>query len=62
MEYDSDDGRRQYRFFDTREEAKAFFDTVEDRNGVVRGTHLEDVFLEETGRTNVKALEKALRL
>ncbi len=62
VEYDSDDGRRQYRFFDTREEAKAFFDTVEDRNGVVRGTHLEDVFLEETGRTNVKALEKALRI
>ncbi len=62
VEYDSDDGMRRYGFFDTREEAKAFFDTVEDRNGVIRGTHLEDVFLEETGRTDVKALEKALRI
>lgn len=62
VEYDGEDGRRQYRFFDSREEAKTFFDTVEEMNGLIRGTHLEDVFLEETGRTNVKALEKALRI
>lgn len=62
VEYDSDDGKRQYRFFDRREDARAFFDTVENRNGTIRGTHLEDVFLEETGRTNVRVLEKALRL
>ena len=62
VEYDSEDGRRLYKFFGTREEAKAFYETVEEHNAVVRGTHLEDVFLEETGRADSKALEKALRI
>ena len=62
VEYDSDEGRRQYRYFASREEAKAFYDTVEEHNATVRSTHLEDVFLEETGRADSKALEKALRI
>ena len=62
VEYDSEEGRRQYRYFATREEAKDFYDTVEERNANLRGTHLEDVFLEETGRADSKALEKALRI
>ena len=62
VEYDSDEGRRQYRYFATREEAMVFYNTVEERNANLRGTHLEDVFLEETGRADTKALEKALRI
>ncbi len=62
VEYDSDDGRRLYKFFGSREEAKAYYRAVEERNAIVRGTHLEDVFLEETGRADSKALEKALRI
>ena len=62
VEYDSDEGKKQYRFFDTRAEAKDFFDTVSEKNAVMRATHLEDVFLEETGRGNMKVTEKRLRI
>lgn len=62
VEYNSDDGRRQYRYFGSREEAKQFYGTVEEHNATVRSTHLEDVFLEETGRSDSKALEKVLRI
>ena len=62
VEYDGDSGRREYRFFSSREEAKDFFGEQESRNPVIRGTHLEDVFLEDTGRDNMKVIEKALRI
>ena len=62
VEYDADIGRHEYRFFDSHGDAKEFYETVADKNAVLRGTHLEDVFLEETGRSNVKALQKALRI
>lgn len=62
VEYDGESGTRSYRFFSDRAEAKTFYETVETSNGILRGTHLEDVFLEETGRTNVKAIEKVLRI
>lgn len=62
VEYDGEGGIREYRFFDSREEARAFYDSVEGMNAAIRGTHLEDVFLEETGRTNVRVCEEALRL
>jgi len=43
---------RDYRFFDTRTEAKAFADTLgaEEDSVSIRKTRLEDVFLEMTGR------------
>ena len=62
VEYDSPDGKRQYRFFKDRESAHEFYETVEASNASIRGTHLEDVFLEETGRNTMKVLEKALRI
>ena len=60
VEYDSDDGTRAYSFFAERQSAKDFFETVSERNAVMRGTHLEDVFLERTGRLDVKSLEGVL--
>ena len=62
VEYEAEVGKHEYRFFNAHADAKAFYETVADKNAVLRGTHLEDVFLEETGRTNVKALQKALRV
>ena len=62
VEYDSESGKREYRFFPDRGSANQFYATVEDRNASLRGTHLEDVFLEETGRNTMKVLEKALRI
>ncbi len=62
VEYDSEDGKKNYRFFKERSEAKEFFDSVSEHNPVIRGTHLEDVFLEETGRNNMKVIEKRLRI
>ena len=60
VEYDSDEGTRAYAFFPERQSAKDFFETVSERNAVMRGTHLEDVFLERTGRLDVKSLEGVL--
>ena len=60
VEYDSDDGTRAYSFFQEMKSAKDFFEKVADRNALIRGTHLEDVFLEETGRMDVKSLEDVL--
>ncbi len=60
VEYDSDDGTRRYSFFHDRESAKAFYETVSERNSVMRNTHLEDVFLERTGRLDIKSLEGVL--
>ncbi len=62
VEFDSDDGKKQYRFFKDRTGAKEFFDSVSERNPVIRATHLEDVFLEETGRNNMPVTEKRLRI
>ena len=60
VEYDSDEGTRAYAFFPERQAAKDFFETVAEKNAVMRGTHLEDVFLEKTGRLDVKSLEGVL--
>ena len=60
VEYDVEDGTREYSFFPDRDSAKEFFDSVMDRNAVMRGTHLEDVFLEKTGRLDIKSLEGVL--
>ena len=60
VEYDAEDGTREYSFFPDRDSAKEFFDSVMDRNAVMRGTHLEDVFLEKTGRLDIKSLEGVL--
>ena len=60
VEYDSDEGMRKYRFFHDRESARAFYDENSDRNASIRSTHLEDVFLEKTGRLDVRSLEGVL--
>lgn len=60
VEYDSDDGVRRYEFFHDRESAKEFYDKNSERNASIRSTHLEDVFLEKTGRLDVKSLEGVL--
>ena len=60
VEYDSDDGTRAYSFFQELKSAKDFFETVAERNALVRGTHLEDVFLEKTGRMDIKSLEEVI--
>jgi len=57
VEYDAEDGTRKYSFFHDRESAKDFFDTVSERNAAIRGTQLEDVFLESTGRLDVRSLD-----
>ncbi len=62
VEYEGEGGRMNYRFFDGHADAKAFYDTVADKGATLRGTHLEDVFLEETGRADAKAIQKALRI
>ena len=62
VEFDGDSGKREYRFFEGHAEAKAFFETVIDKGASLRGTHLEDVFLEETGRNDANAIQKALRV
>lgn len=62
VEYDSDEGKRQYRFFSDWYDAQAFVSQVSERNPATRKTHLEDVFLEETGRDNMKVTEKRLRV
>ena len=60
VEYDSDEGMRKYRFFHDRESAKAFYDENIERNASIRSTHLEDVFLEKTGRLDIRSLEGVL--
>ena len=60
VEYDSDEGMRKYEFFHDRESAKKFYEENIERNAVMRGTHLEDVFLEKTGRLDVRSLEGVL--
>ena len=60
VEYDSDEGTRAYSFFNDRQSAKDFYETVSEKNAVMRNTHLEDVFLERTGRLDIKSLEGVL--
>ena len=60
VEYDSDDGVRKYAFFHDRESAKKFFDDNSEKNPSIRSTHLEDVFLEKTGRLDIKSIEVVL--
>ena len=58
VEYTSESGKRECRFFADSSSAREFFDTVEERGAVIRGTHLEDVFLEETGYSDGSGMEK----
>ena len=60
VEYDSKEGIREYSFFQDLKSAKNFFETVADKNALVRSTHLEDVFLEKTGRMDIKSLEEVI--
>ena len=60
VEYDSDEGIRKYKFFHDRESARAFYDENSDKNASIRSTHLEDVFLERTGRLDIRSLEGVL--
>ena len=60
VEYDSDEGTRAYSFFNDRQSAKDYYETVSEKNAVMRNTHLEDVFLERTGRLDIKSLEGVL--
>ena len=60
VEYDSDEGMRKYKFFHDRESARKFYDENIERNASIRSTHLEDVFLEKTGRLDVRSLEGVL--
>ena len=60
VEFDSEDGVRRYRFFHDHESARGFYDENSERNASIRSTHLEDVFLEKTGRLDVTSLEGVL--
>lgn len=60
VEYDDDEGKRLTRFFPNREDAKAFFTEMESRGAVLRGTHLEDVFLEYSGKIDVSRIEEVM--
>lgn len=60
VEYDEDDGKRVSRYFPSREDARAFYNEVESHGAVLRGTHLEDVFLEYSGKYDSKKLEGVL--
>ena len=62
VEDDSDAGKREYRFFSEWKDAQDFSADMSDRNPAMRATHLEDVFLEETGRDNMKVTEKRLKI
>ena len=60
VEYDSDEGVRKYEFFHDRESAREFYDNNVEKNPAIRSTHLEDVFLEKTGRLDVRSIEGVL--
>ena len=62
VEYDSDEGKKKYGFFSDWNDAQAFASKVSEQDPTVRRTHLEDVFLEETGRDNMKVTEKRLKI
>ena len=62
VEYDSDDGKKKYGFFSDWNDAQSFASQVSEHDPTVRRTHLEDVFLEETGRDNMKVTEKRLKI
>jgi len=52
VEYSYSDRKTQYRYFKDRDEANAFASTLGSNNTVlIRGTNLEDCFVELTGRT-----------
>jgi ABC-2 type transport system ATP-binding protein len=60
VEYNADDGKRLSKFFKSREEAKEFYTEKEFDGAVLRGTHLEDVFLEYSGKIDVSRIEEVL--
>ena len=60
VEYNADDGKRLTKFFKSREEAKEFYTEKESDGAVLRGTHLEDVFLEYSGKIDVSRIEEVL--
>ena len=60
VEYNAEDGKRLVKFFHTREEAKQFYAEKESEGAVLRGTHLEDVFLEYSGKIDVSRIEEVM--
>ncbi len=60
VEYEGPDGKRESRFFSSRSEAKDFYSQVEHEGAVLRGTHLEDVFLEYSGKIDVSKLGEVI--
>ena len=60
VEYNTEDGKRLVKFFRTREEAKQFYAEKESEGAVLRGTHLEDVFLEYSGKIDVSRIEEVM--
>ena len=60
VEYNAEDGKRLVKFFRTREEAKQFYAEKETEGAVLRGTHLEDVFLEYSGKIDVSRIEEVM--
>ncbi len=60
VEYDLPDGKRENRFFSSRSEAKDFYSKVEHSGAVLRVTHLEDVFLEYSGKIDVSKLDEVI--
>ncbi len=62
VESDSGSGKRDYRFFSDWNDAQKYAAEVSDRNPAIRRTHLEDVFLEETGRDKMSVTQKRVRV
>lgn len=60
VEFEGPDGKRESRFFATRSEAKEFYSQEEHNGAVLRGTHLEDVFLEYSGKIDVTRLGEVI--
>ena len=60
VEYNAENGKRLVKFFHTREEAKQFYAEKESEGAVLRGTHLEDVFLEYSGKIDVSRIEEVM--
>jgi ABC-2 type transport system ATP-binding protein len=59
VEYVLEGSEKQYRYFHERSEAMEFRDSLpEGAQVTTRKTNLEDVFLELTGRDNIKAIQE----
>ncbi len=63
VEFDDEDGKRQYRYFPDRASARKFADSLREDDAVhIRRTSLEDVFLELTGRKVTSDLVRVVRI